>query len=64
MPDVLRMSTLQVGDPVTFVVLMKGHDPPFHSEVARAHRMLPGHPRERLHASRAATVSAPARGSA
>ena len=39
MPDVLAMSTLQVGDPVALVVLMKRHDPPCHSEVALAHRM-------------------------
>jgi hypothetical protein len=27
-PDVLGMSTLQVGYPVTLVVLVKGDDPP------------------------------------
>jgi hypothetical protein len=29
MPDVLRVSTLQVGHPVTLVVLVKVYDPPF-----------------------------------
>ncbi len=30
MPDVLGVSTLQVGHPVAFVVLMEAYDPPLH----------------------------------
>jgi hypothetical protein len=30
MPDVLAVSTLQVGDPVALVILMKAYDPSLH----------------------------------
>jgi hypothetical protein len=30
MPDVLGVSTLQVGDPVALVVLMEAYDPALH----------------------------------
>lgn len=48
MPHMLGVPAFQVGDPVTFVVLMKAYHPPFHS-------------RERLHARRPATIAGTAK---